>query len=114
MFGNLSYLVWMLVFCIPPIGYLWIRKWNVLNRNRHTILLMVLLGLLFYIIPNPVIRGWDTWFYSDDKIIGRVFGAPIEDLVFAVLVALAIASATISFIDSKRKGKHRWLFGEPL
>ena len=80
MFGNLSYLVWMLIFCVPAIGYLWIRKYGVLSRNWHIILMMGLVGVLYWLVPNQFATYWGTWFYSDDKIIGRLLGAPIEDL----------------------------------
>ncbi len=106
MLGKFSYLVYTLLFTLIPIGILWIKKFSFLKKNIKIIFVTVLFGVLYAILVNLVPTYLRIWTISPNKILGIImFGYPVEDILFFALVALAISSATLSFIHSVKYGK---------
>lgn len=100
MFGRYSYIVYMLFFTLLPIGILWVRKFQVLKKNIRLIAVIAAFGLIYQLVADPFAEAWSAWFFSEDKTLGiRVFNFPIENILFFVLVFVAIASGTIVFIE---------------
>jgi len=49
--------------------------------------------------------SWGIWVHEPSKILGVwVLGIPLEEIIFCVLVAIAIASAVLVFADREDKG----------
>lgn len=112
MLGTFSYLFWLFIFCVPPIVYVWARKHVWLRKNIKVIGIVVGASVAGWPVADLFGTSWHAWSYSDSRVIGIwIFGAPIEDGLYAAVVAFVVASAVLSFIDSKRRGKHRWLLG---
>ena len=64
-------------------------------------------GLFFYtLIVSTFAQSWGTWHYSSNRILGiYIVNFPIEDLIFAILVSIAISSGVLVFIYYKQKNK---------
>ncbi len=108
MLGKFSYLVYMLIFTLIPISILWIRRFCFLKKNVKIIFITVLFGVLYNFLTNPIATNLRLWTVSPEKTLGIVvFGFPLEDVLFFALVALAISSATLSFVYSLKYGKLR-------
>lgn len=74
-------------------------------KNVKVILITSLIGVVYALITDPIALSLNIWSYSEDKILGfLLFGFPIEDLFFFILVPIAISSAVLSFIDSLKNG----------
>jgi lycopene cyclase domain-containing protein len=99
MFGQYSYLVWMLIFTLPPIGVMWICRFRFLWANRRIVALTTLTGVLFQCVADPIAEQWHAWFFNSDKILGVWVGDfPIENIIFFILAPLAISSAMLILI----------------
>lgn len=108
MFGQFSYLVYMLIFTLIPIAIIWGINFRFLWKNKKVPTYSVLVFIIYSIIVDPVAIKWNTWFFSDNKILGIKFlGFPIEDLIFATLISFTIASATLTFINFRESGKFK-------
>lgn len=104
-FGRYSYLVYMLIFTLLPIGILWIRHFALLRKNAKIISLVTAFGALYHFPTYVLAERWGNWFFSDDRVLGlQVLGSPIEDLLFAVLISIAISSAVLVFIHRRQYG----------
>jgi len=99
MFDNYSYIVYMLIFTLIPIGILWVRYWRFLLLNKKIIIYATIFGIIYQFVSDPFAESWRAWFFSDDKILNIwILNSPIEDLIFIMLVSLAVSSATLVFI----------------
>ncbi len=104
MFGHYSYILWMLIFTSIPIGILWTRHGGILWKNRKVIGVVAILGILYWIIGGTVAIEWHTWFYNPDEIIGVSIGNfPIEDMLFIVLITVAISSFVVSRLARNKR-----------
>lgn len=102
----------MLLFCIPIIGLLWWHKSVPIRQSWSVILGSVVCGIIFQLVADPVAEAWHAWFFSPEKILGVwVFNFPIENILFFILVPLAISMFVIICIDWRRQRKHLWLVG---
>lgn len=98
-FGHFSYLVYMLIFTFVPIGILWLMNFSFLKKNVKIILATTLIGAVYQLIADPFAEYWGAWFFGENKILGlRLFNFPVENVLFFVLVSIAISSAVLSFI----------------
>ncbi|MGB4076840.1 MAG: hypothetical protein WBK28_04040 [Minisyncoccia bacterium] len=110
--GKFTYLAYMLVFCLPVLALMWGRKWRLLWANRLVLAITTSAGVLWWFLAEPLVPLWKPWVFGEERILGVWFHyAPIEDLLYALLVPFTIASVVIIFLDSKRRGKRRFLFG---
>ena len=103
--GHFSYLFYMAIFTSVPIVILWMKNFNFLKKNLKVFYIMILLSLI-YAITDAIAIYWKAWFFTDEKILGIwIINIPIEDVIFAVLVTIAITSAVLTFIHYKDVGK---------
>lgn len=105
-FGHFSYLFYMLVFTIIPIGILWGINFKFLKRNLKVIWIMILIGLTYQFIADPFAEEWGTWFFNKDKIVDIwILNFPIENSIFMILITIAISSAVLTYIYYQDTGK---------
>ena len=103
--GHFSYLFYMSIFTSIPILILWIKNFSFLKKNLKVFYIMILFSLI-YSITDAIAIHWNAWFFTDAKILGIwIINIPIEDVIFAVLVTIAITSAVLTFIHYKDSGK---------
>ena len=97
MFGQYTYLIDVLVFCLIPIGILWAANFQFLRRNLRVVGMSALFMFVYLCATEPFAEAWHTWFFSSDRILGwYVINFPVEEALFFLLVPVAIASATLS------------------
>ena len=98
MFGQYSYLIWMLVFTIVPIVIIWARYGRrLLWRNRQAILVIAAIAILYQLIADPFAEAWHAWFFTRNETMGIwVANFPIENTIFFVLVSIAVSSFVIA------------------
>ena len=107
MFGQYTYLVYVLAFCLIPIGILWVTNFRFLRRNLRVIGMASLVMFIYLCLTDPFAEAWHTWFFSSDRNLGRyVINFPVEEALFFLLVPIAIASATLCFIYWLNKARH--------
>jgi lycopene cyclase domain-containing protein len=96
----MEYLLSLIVVSIFPVYYI--------SRNRHLIRSAVTVVAASLVIGfvwdyTAIARGW--WTYSDGFLIEpKLFGVPLEDLIFMVVVT----AFGISLYDLAVKNKHEW------
>lgn len=97
--SNYTYIGLMLVFAIiPSIILLYLLRDRINKKN-----LLITLFLLFIVgvIWDQISVRMGIWSFSDNKIIGNIFGIPIEEYIFIVFVPLL--SITIFTLINKIK-----------
>lgn len=106
MFGQFSYLVYMLIFTLIPIGILWTKNFKFLRKNGRIVLITVFIGIIYQIIADPFAESWSAWFFTKEKILNIwILNCPIENLIFMILISIAISSAVLTFIYYQETGK---------
>lgn len=107
MFGEYTYLVWMLIFTIVPIGIIWARYGHrLLWKNRKAILVIAAIAVVYQMIVDPFAEAWHAWFFTNDLTMGIWIGNfPIENTIFFVLVSIAISSFVIARAGRKPSDK---------
>ena len=78
----------MLVFAvIPSIILLYILRDRIILKN-----LAIALVILFFIgvVWDQISVKLGIWTFSDDKIVGNLFGIPIEEYLFFIFVPLLV------------------------
>lgn len=104
MFGKYSYIVYMLIFTLIPITIIVYKKHEILKKNLKIVFTTVLLAIIYQLIADPFAEAWKAWFFTKDKILDIwIFNFPLENMVFIVLVSIAISTATIGFTESMAK-----------
>ena len=102
MFGKYTYLAWMLIFTIVPIGIIWARYSRLLWKNRKAILIIAVIAAVYQLIADPFAEAWHAWFFTKGLTMGFWIGNfPIEDTIFFVLVSIAISSFVIAWANRK-------------
>ena len=82
------YIALMLIFAvIPSIILLYILRDRIVLKN-----LAIALIILFFIgvIWDQISVKLGIWTFSDDKIVGNLFGIPIEEYLFFIFVPLLV------------------------
>ncbi len=103
MFGKYSYLAWMLIFTLIPIGVLWLRYPHALWRNRHVIALTACIAVLYQLLVDPIAEKWHAWFFDERRVMGIWMGNfPIENTIFFALIAVAISSFVVSRLSRNK------------
>ncbi len=104
MFGEFSYLVYMLIFTLIPLAVLWAKYFSFLKKNIKIVLAVTLTGVLYQLIVDPFAENWGAWFFTDDRILGIwIFNFPLENIIFFALISAVVSSATLAFIYHFRK-----------
>jgi len=84
------YIVLMLVFAvIPSVILLYILRDKIVFKN-----LAIALVVLFFIgvVWDQISVRLGIWTFSEDKIVGNLFGIPIEEYLFFIFVPLLVIS----------------------
>ena len=67
---------------------------------------MTIIAIAYQLVANPFAENWNTWFFSDNKILGTwIFNFPVENILFIILISIAISSAVLTFIHYQETGK---------
>jgi len=99
MFGQYTYLVYVLAFCLIPIGIMWATNFQFLHNNLRVIGMAALIVFVYLCATDPFAEAWHNWFFSSDRNLGwYVINFPVEEALFFLLVPIAIASATLCCI----------------
>lgn len=94
-----EYLVIMLIFTLPSIAYGWYK--GLWKEMLYTVLYVSILGIIWDIISVTVFR---LWYWNPDTIIGIwLFGLPLEEYLFIILVPMAIIGLVLDKL--KKLGK---------
>lgn len=110
--ADFTYLSLILLFSLPVLSILLIRRRKVLWRERATLVSVTVFGILFQTITESIALAWGAWAFSGNGVVGIwLNGFPIEEIVLAVLFPLTLASVTVVLLDWRGRGKHRWLVG---
>jgi len=105
-FGTFSYLITILIFAGMAVLIEWTLGFKKLKKYTKIIGMVVGLGLIGTFLAEPVALNWRTWSYSQDKTFGiYVAGAALETFIYAVLVAVSVASATLVWSDYEEDKK---------
>ena len=101
----------MILFTFIAIGIPWMKNFNFLKKNIKIILITALISIIYQLIADPFAENWGAWFFSNNKILGLwILNFPIENMLFFVLVSIAISSAVLTFIHYEERGKFDKLF----
>lgn len=104
MFGSYTFLIFMLIFTLPPIIIVWTLFHGTLWRNKHIVGWVIVIALVSQAISDQVAMRWHAWFFPRETTLGIwINGFPIENLIYTVLVSVAISSAVLSFISLEER-----------
>ncbi len=96
MFEQWSYLGYTLLFCLPPLALLWLRREfsERMARDRGRIAAAALILTFYGCAVWPIAMRMGAWAYTGDRVLGeRLFGwVHLEDAVWWLLVSVLIAS----------------------
>ena len=104
-FGIFSYIITIIIFAGSAVLIEWSLGFKKLKKYTKIIGVVAILGLIGTLIAESVALNWRIWFYSQDKSFGIYFGAALETLIYAVFVAVAVASATLAWSNYEEDGK---------
>jgi len=104
MFGQYTYIVYLLAFCLIPIGLFWASNFRFLRKNLRVIGMTALVIFVYLCVTDPLAEAWHTWFFSNDRILGWwIVNFPFEEGLFFLLVPIAVATATLTFISLQER-----------
>jgi lycopene cyclase domain-containing protein len=104
MFGTSTYLIYVLVFSVIPIAVYWLVSFRFLGRNWRVIGMTALVIFVYMCVTDPLAEAWHNWYFSNDRLLGWwMINFPVEEGLFFLLVPIAVASATLCFIDYREK-----------
>ena len=104
MFGQYTYIIYLLAFCLIPIGLFWATNFRFLRKNVRVVGMTALLIFIFLCMTDPFAEAWHTWFFSSDRILGLwIINFPFEEGLFFLLVPIAVATATLTFISLQER-----------
>ena len=104
MFGQYTYIVYLLAFCLIPIGLFWAANFRFLRKNLRVIGMTALVIFIYLCVTDPLAEAWHTWFFSNDRILGWwIINFPFEEGLFFLLVPIAVATATLTFISLQER-----------
>ncbi len=96
MFEHWSYLGYTLMFCLPPLVLLWLRREFAapMTRDLGRILAASLLLTVYGCLSWPVALKIGAWSYAGDRILNiKLFGyVHLEDAVWWMLISFLLAS----------------------
>jgi lycopene cyclase domain-containing protein len=100
MFGQYTYIAYLLAFCLIPIGFFWATNFRFLRQNVRVVGMTALIIFIYLCVTDPLAEAWHTWFFSNERILGWwIFNFPFEEGLFFLLVPIAVATVTLSFIS---------------
>jgi lycopene cyclase domain-containing protein len=113
MFERWSYLGYTLMFCLPPLILLWLRREFALRLSRDLgrILAASLLLTAYGCILWPIALKMSAWAYAENRILNiKLFGyVYLEDAVWWLLVTFLLASFVSLSIRFEEQGVNIFL-----
>ncbi len=113
MFERWSYLGYTLMFCLPPLVLLWLRREFALRmaRDLGRIVVASLLLTVYGCIIWPVALKMGAWSYADNRILNiKLFGyVYLEDAVWWLLISFLLASFVSLSISFEEEGVNIFL-----
>lgn len=104
--GQYAYLILMLVFAGIPVLLEFIFGYHFFKPFFRKIAKVVLVGVLITPLIEFFALEWNSWEYDPDKHLGFIIlKSPIETLILAVLISLAVAFAVTAWTFYEDKGK---------
>ena len=79
-----EYLITLLVFAIIPGIYFFIK----FKEKRKVMIFSIGILAAVFIIWEYTALYYDLWSWNDDKLLGRIFGLPIDEFLYIVFVPL--------------------------
>lgn len=96
MFGHWTYTGYTLLFCLPALIVMWLRRefFHLLRRRLGAILLASCCLTLYGSLIWPIALKYGAWAYDDSKILqAKLFSyVYIDDVIWWFVVSLTIAS----------------------
>jgi len=96
MFNMGSYIGYTLLFCVPPLILLWMRKefFAILKKNIETILLSTAVFTLYGSLIWPIALHYGAWAYANEKItsVKLLNYVYIDDILWWAFVSFLITS----------------------
>ncbi len=96
MFGKHTYIAYTLMFCLPPLVLIWLRRefWPVLAERIRAIALATLILTVYGSLIWPVALKVGAWAYDPGRISGvKIFGwVYLDDVIWWLLVSWLMAS----------------------
>ncbi len=96
MFDHLSYIGYTLLFCVPPLLLIWLRRefFEILVGNLRIIILSTIILTIYGSLIWPIALKYGAWAYSSEKIsnvklMGLVF---IDDVIWWIFIGLIFSS----------------------
>lgn len=91
-----SYLLWLLFFGVVPLAVLWFLHAGELKRHIRIIFLAPIGSLIFSFPWDYISIHERIWYFQTPYIAGLwIFGLPIEEYLFIVLITLLFASISV-------------------
>jgi len=82
-----SYIKWLLVLAIIPSFFFVFRKGERIDYIKMFITALIM-GLITIVYDHIFIPG--SWYHYDSAIIGRIWGVPIDDILFSFFTSITI------------------------
>src|SRR3954471_4734339 len=103
MFGNYTYLLWLIIFIGFPL--LALLRWrHLLWKQRRALTLATFGALVGGWAWDVIAVRFGAWYYDPNHIFGLwYFGLPIEELLWIVGTTLLFGSLTVVVAESKIK-----------
>lgn len=91
-----EYLLWLFFFVLLPLSALWLWKWYALKSYAFLLPLTAAGSILFSFPWDYIAIRERIWYFTEPQIIGIwLFGLPIEEWLFIVLVTWLFSSITV-------------------
>ena len=96
-----EYIVLMAIFAIiPSLILLYLVRDKINFKNLAiTLIILFIIGVLW----DQISVRLGIWNFSDDKIIGNLFGIPIEEYIFIIFVPLLVITVYTLVNKSPKK-----------
>ena len=108
MFGHQSYIGYTLLFCLPPLILLWLRRefFPILRKNIKGILLSTLALTLYGSLIWPIALKWGCWAYNESRISNRMLlgYVYIDDVLWWIFIGLVFSSFIAVAREYERQG----------
>ena len=106
LFGQFSYLATVIIFAFGAVLIEWSLGFRTLKRYWKLIGIIVIIGLIGTAIAERIALKSESWVYNPQKMFNTfIFGAAFETYIFAIFVAIAIASATLVWSEYEEKNR---------
>lgn len=100
MFGQLTYLIWLLLFIALPIALLWLRWPRQVWGQRRALAWTTLGALVGGWLWDGVAIQARVWYYDPANIAGVWFGGmPLEEWLWIVGVTWLFGSLTVVWME---------------